>query len=220
METKNRFAILNTINVQDHIEKKNGLSYLSWAWAWTEFKKIFPDSYYTIYEKNDIPYFTDGRTCWVKTGVTLVDGDYSLEHIENLPIMDYKNASIPLERITSTDMNKTIQRSLTKAIARHGLGCYVYAGEDLPEEPPEVKKQRLEKEAELEKTLKDLKAKIDAAIKVKTKGFDEKQKMDFAKTVIQPCLGTMSYKACQDAMKLTSLLDVIGKMQTNAAPAA
>lgn len=216
METKNRFAILNAINVQDHIEKKNGLSYLSWAWAWTEFKKIFPDSYYTIYEKDDVPYFTDGRTCWVKTGVTLVDGDYSLEHIENLPIMDYKNISIPLGKVTSTDMNKTIQRSLTKAIARHGLGCYVYAGEDLPEESPEVKEQRLEREAELER----IKTKIDAAIKTKTKGFDEKQKMDFAKNVIQPCLGTMSYKACQDVMKLTSLLEVIGKMQTNAAPAA
>ena len=56
-----------------------------------------------------------------------------IEHIEYLPIMDYKNNSIPLEKVTSTDVNKAIQRSLTKAVARHGLGLYIYAGEDLPE---------------------------------------------------------------------------------------
>ena len=74
-------------------------------------------------------YFTDGRTCWVKTGVT-IDG---LEHIEYLPVMDMRNQSIPYERVTSFDVNKAIQRSLTKAVARHGLGLYIYAGEDLPE---------------------------------------------------------------------------------------
>ena len=56
-----------------------------------------------------------------------------LEHVEYLPIMDYKNKSIPLENVTSFDVNKSIQRSLTKALARHGLGLYLYAGEDLPE---------------------------------------------------------------------------------------
>jgi hypothetical protein len=93
-------------------------------------KDNFPEANYTIYEDaNGIPYFTDGKTCWVKTGVTI----NGLEHIEYLPIMDFKNQSIPLERVTSMDMNKTIQRSLTKACARHGLGLYIYAGEDLPE---------------------------------------------------------------------------------------
>ena len=74
-------------------------------------------------------YHTDGRTCWVKTGVTI----NGLEHIEYLPVMDYANKSIPVERVTSFDVNKAIQRSLTKAVARHGLGLYIYAGEDLPE---------------------------------------------------------------------------------------
>ncbi len=127
----NYFVRLNNINVNDKTEKKNGLTYLSWAWAWGEVKKLHPDATYTIYENaNGLFYHTDGKSCWVKTGVT-VNG---IEHIEYLPVMDFRNASIPAEKVTSFDVNKAIQRSLTKAVARHGLGLYVYAGEDLPEE--------------------------------------------------------------------------------------
>lgn len=136
----NYFMELNAVDCSGKVEKKNGLTYLSWAWAWGELKKRYPASYYTIYEnENGYNYFTDGRTCWVKTGVTVVDSLklFSLEHIEYLPIMDYKNNSIPLERVTSFDVNKAIQRSLTKAVARHGLGLYIYAGEDLPEDAKE-----------------------------------------------------------------------------------
>ena len=132
----NYFKALNDINVNDKTEKKNGLTYLSWAWAWGEVKKLFPDATYTIYENKDgWNYHTDGKTCWVKTGVT-VNG---LEHIEYLPVMDYKNRSIPADAVTSFDVNKAIQRSLTKAVARHGLGLYIYAGEDLPESETEAK---------------------------------------------------------------------------------
>lgn len=127
----NYFTELNNINVNDKTEKKNGLTYLSWAYAWGEIKKRHPDATSTVYEREDgCIYWTDGRTCWVKTGVT-VNG---LEHIEYLPVMDTRNKSIPLENVTSFEVNKAIQRSLTKACARHGLGLYIYAGEDLPEE--------------------------------------------------------------------------------------
>lgn len=140
------FETLNAINVGEHIEKKNGLSYLAWAWAWAEVKKKYPTATYTIYENKDgWNYHTDGHTAWVKTGVT-IDG---LEHIEYLPVMDMRNRSIPIENVTSFDVNKAIQRSLTKACARHGLGLYIYAGEDLPEaeqkpiERPDVSRQTL-----------------------------------------------------------------------------
>ncbi len=124
------FETLNSINVNDKTEKKNGLTYLSWAWAWGEAKKVYPNAIYTIYENKDgWNYFTDGKTCWVKTGVTIED----LEHIEYLPVMDYRNKSITADNVTSFDVNKAIQRSLTKALARHGLGLYIYAGEDLPD---------------------------------------------------------------------------------------
>ncbi len=143
MEKKNNksvFETLNAINVNGHTEKKNGMTYLTWAWAWAEVKKAYPDAYYTIYESVDgWNYFTDGRTAWVKTGVTI----QGLEHIEFLPVMDFRNNSIPLEKVTSCDVNKAIQRSLTKACARHGLGLYIYAGEDLPEEEKEAQRREL-----------------------------------------------------------------------------
>ena len=135
------FEILNGVDVSGHTEKKGNLTYLSWAWAWGELKKRYPMSYYTVYEAaNGNPYHTDGKTCWVKTGVTLVDGETSLEHIEYLPVMDARNHSIPLADVDSFAVNKTIQRSLTKAIARHGLGLYIYAGEDLPEDAEPAQK--------------------------------------------------------------------------------
>lgn len=139
------FEKLSAVDVSGKTEKKSNLTYLSWAWAWGELKKSYPDASYTIYEneiddllvhgeqafpiKRKVNYFTDGRTAWVKVGVT-VDGQ---EHIEMLPVMDHRNKSIALNAIDSFAVNKTIQRALTKAIARHGLGLYIYAGEDLPE---------------------------------------------------------------------------------------
>lgn len=155
---KSVFEALNSVNVNGHTEQKNNLTYLSWAWAWAEVKKLYPDTIYTIYERETehgpVNYFTDGRTCWVKTGVTI----NGLEHIEELPVMDFKNKAIPYEAVTSTDVNKTIQRSLTKACARHGLGLYIYAGEDLPEEEKGEQKKTSEKEA-----VDELKALYDKA---------------------------------------------------------
>ena len=147
MEKKNDsvFKTLNAINVNEHVEQKNGLTYLSWAWAWAKVKELYPDATYTVYENKDgLNYHTDGKTCWVKTGVTI----NGLEHIEMLPVMDYRNSSIPADKVTSFDVNKAIQRSLTKACARHGLGLYIYAGEDLPEEVKKEAEEKKLKEAE------------------------------------------------------------------------
>lgn len=145
------FQTLSAIDVSGKTEKKSNLTYLSWAWAWGELKNKYPDASYKIYEneiddllingeqafpiKRTVNYFTDGRTAWVKVGVT-VDGQ---EHIEMLPVMDHRNKSIALNALDSFAVNKTIQRALTKAIARHGLGLYIYAGEDLPEAVKEEK---------------------------------------------------------------------------------
>lgn len=137
MAEKSVFEVLNAIDCKEHIEKKNGLTYLSWAWAWQILKKHYPASTYTIYEDEiGRNYHTDGRTCWVKTGVT-VEG---IEHIEYLPVMDFRNASILVDKVTSFDVNKAIQRSLTKAVARHGLGLYIYAGEDIPDAADDEKR--------------------------------------------------------------------------------
>jgi hypothetical protein len=128
-EEHTAFEVLSKIDVSKFIEKKGNLSYLSWSHAWNELLKNFPDSTYRVYENVDgFNYHHDSKTAWVKTGV-IVQG---VEHIEYLPVMDFRNKSIKVADITSMDVNKAIQRSLTKAIGRHGLGLYIYSGEDLP----------------------------------------------------------------------------------------
>lgn len=144
----NYFEELNKINVNDKTEGKGKFTYLSWAFAWAELKKKHPDATYTVYENaHGWNYHTDGRYAWVKTGVT-VEG---IEHIEYLPVMDFNNKSITVDKITSFDVNKTIQRSLTKAVARHGLGLYIYAGEDLPDESDGTAESRKTVKAEVPK---------------------------------------------------------------------
>lgn len=123
------YEVLSAVDVSKMAKKKDKLTYLSWPFAWGELLKRYPTATYKVYENKDgWNYHTDGKTAWVKTGVT-VEG---VEHVEMLPVMDYRNKAIGVDQITSTDVNKAIQRSLTKAIARHGLGLYIYAGEDLP----------------------------------------------------------------------------------------
>ena len=96
MQENTVFAVLNALNCNEHTEKKGSLTYLSWAWAWQMVKTHYPDASYTIYENPDgWNYFTDGRTCWVKTGVTIC----GLEHIEYLPVMDARNQSIPFDSV-------------------------------------------------------------------------------------------------------------------------
>jgi len=166
--SENYFTVLNSVDVSGKTEKKNGLTYLSWAWAWGELKKRHPDATYGIYENEQgWCYHTDGRTCWVKVGVR-VNG---IEHIEYLPVMDYRNQSISVDKVTSFDVNKSIQRCLTKAIARHGLGLYIYSGEDLPEgeEPEQPKKAPpVPKEPQIlcDKCHKPIEPYIDASGKV------------------------------------------------------
>lgn len=178
----NYFEKLNVINVNEHAEKKNGLTYLSWAWAWAEVKKAYPEATYTIYE-NEAGWFyhTDGKTAWVKTGVT-VNG---IEHIEYLPVMDYRNKSIPANNITSFDVNKAIQRSLTKACARHGLGLYIYAGEDLPEDAPRPTREELMQKLIALAESKDMsEEELCAKSKNKVKSFNEMTDEQLASCIV------------------------------------
>ena len=154
MDSKNYFSELYNVDVSEKVKAKNGLNYLSWSAAWAEVKKRHPDAEFTIYEQvmdelgNKRPWFVDpiSNTCWVKTGVRI----NGIEHIEDLPIMNFKNKSMTSAEVTSIDANKAIQRSLTKACARHGLGLYIYEGEDLPEEAKEEKKKQEKAKSELD----------------------------------------------------------------------
>jgi hypothetical protein len=141
---QSKYEALANISVKSYVEKKGGMDYLSWATAWHLLKQQAPDAQRTVYESEHtgLNYFTDGSTAYVKVGIT-VDG---LEHIDYLPIMDYKNKSIPVDKVTAFDVNKTIQRSTAKAIAMHGLGLSLWTGEDTattaPAAQPEPEKPK------------------------------------------------------------------------------
>ena len=141
-KNKSTFDVLNDINVNEYTSQKNGLTYLPWAWAWQTVKSKFPEATYTIHHNADgWNYHHDGRTAWVECSVTIG----GIEHTEHLPVMNNRNQSIKLDQITSMDVTKAIQRCITKACGRHGLGLYVYAGEDLPEIEAEAARKEMEK---------------------------------------------------------------------------
>ena len=146
---KSLFEQLSSIDLTDKIKQKLGLNYLSWAYARNEIKNFDPNATYEIMKRtvvtsetitvaeghtitnsytNEVPYFTDGNTCWVIVKVTIKNVSYE----ELYPIMDLKNNSVKAFAVTSADVNKALQRAFVKCCARHGLGLYIYAGEDLP----------------------------------------------------------------------------------------
>ena len=125
---KNIFKDLSSISVKDKTEKKGKFSYLSWATAWSMIKNEYPNAQRKVYESEHtgLNFFTDGKTAYVKVGITISD----MEHIDYLPVMDYRNNSISIEKVSSMDVNTAIQRSTAKAIAMHGLGLSLWIGED------------------------------------------------------------------------------------------
>ena len=152
MVEKSSFERLYNINVNDKKEDKNGLTYLSWTWAWAEIKKIHPDATYIVKKfENGLPYVYDEKTGYMVFTEVTIDG---LTHEMWLPVMDGNNKAmkstpyevqtryktVTVNAATMFDINKTIMRCLTKNLAMFGLGLYIYAGEDLPDtgEPPQA----------------------------------------------------------------------------------
>lgn len=126
-----KFEELYNLNVNNKTEKKNNLTYLSWAWAWAEFKKVYPEATYEIVKFDGLPYAVDQNTGYMVYTRVTADG---LTHEMWLPVMDYRNKALQVGNATMFDINKTIMRCLTKNLAMFGLGLYIYAGEDLPED--------------------------------------------------------------------------------------
>lgn len=168
--TKKTFETLFHLDVNEHVEqKKTGkatLSYLSWAWAWSEVKKRYPEASYTIHKfENNLPYVYDEHTGYMVFTEVTIDG---VTHEMWLPVMDGANKAMKsqpytystkygdksVEAATMFDVNKTIMRCLVKNLAMFGLGLYLYSGEDLPQ--PEPVKTASEEEIKLIKdTLKE-----------------------------------------------------------------
>ena len=151
MTTKKKpWDILSKIDCAEKVENKNGLTYLSWAWAWGILKAHFPDASFEKHYFDGLPYAADPNGyAYVKVSVT-VEG---AEVTETMPVLDYRNKAG--KNPDAFSVNSSLQRCLTKAISYHGLGHYIYAGEDLPpndgEEAPEeapkepVKKPKVQK---------------------------------------------------------------------------
>lgn len=157
-ETNNLFEQLSKVDVSAHLEKKNGLSYLSWAWAWTYIKRIDPlatRKFTKFDEYNSANQALTGRQvdyCKTDTG-TYVECSLTIKghtETETLFVMDYHNKAVLEPK--QDQINKTKQRCMVKAAALHGLGLYVYAGEDLPtdDKEPSKKPQPVTKEQEKE----------------------------------------------------------------------
>ena len=133
------------INVNEHTEKKNGLTYLSWAWAWAEVLKVDPQATWAPMfngpQGNESPWFSlpDGS---MLVGVSVAIKGHAKQCM--LPVMDHRNKAI--KNPDAFAVNTALMRCLAKCIAMHGLGLYIYAGEDLPEqeERPEPKKDKTE----------------------------------------------------------------------------
>ena len=128
---KTRFELASEVDVNSKTEKKGNLTYISWAWAWIEFKKIYPEATYEIkkFGENNLPYVYDDKTGYMVFTEVITEKE-TLEMW--LPVMDFRNKAM-IDNATMFDINKTIMRCLTKNLAMFGLGLYIYAGEDLPE---------------------------------------------------------------------------------------
>ena len=144
MEKKPVFEVLSAIDCNSHTEKKNGLTYLSWSWAWSIVKKNYPNATYTVREWEGKPYlFDDILGFLVETSVTIENEILTMR----LPVMDGANKAQmhvaytyktkygekTVDPATMFDINTAIMRCLVKNLAMFGLGLYIYAGEDLPE---------------------------------------------------------------------------------------
>ena len=116
------------LNVNEHTEKKNGLTYLSWAWAWAEALKADPAATYMIEMFDGKPFVDINGTAMVMVTVTMFGKPMTCQ----LPVMDYRNKAIP--NPDAFAVNTAIMRCMTKGLALHGLGLYIFSGEDLPEE--------------------------------------------------------------------------------------
>lgn len=123
---ENYFKKLCEVDVREHVEKKGKFSYLSWAWAVQELGKVDPTATWEVVKHDGLPYLKTELGYFVEVAVTVQGVKKSQIH----PILDHANR--PHSKPTSFDVNTSIQRALVKAIALHGLGLYIYAGEDLP----------------------------------------------------------------------------------------
>ena len=146
MTEQTLFQQLNSMNVNDHVEKKQGLSYLAWSYAHQELMKIDPNYEMKIHEyphpevANEqyfVPYLASPEGYSVTVSITLK----GLTKTETLPVLDFKNKSVQYKQADMLQINKTYKRAFVKAAALHGIGLYIYHGEDAPDESENLRQE-------------------------------------------------------------------------------
>lgn len=179
MDLKELQEELLSLNVNEKTEEKNGLTYLSWSWAWAELLKKYPTAAYEIVKFEDngklVPYMYDEKTGYmVFTKLTIEDitremwlpvmdgaNKAMLDHEYTYQVRDYKTGEVKEKTVAKAnmfDINKTIMRCLTKNLAMFGLGLYIYSGEDLPEDNRTASEEQIK---ELEKLVDDIPAMLN-----------------------------------------------------------
>ena len=208
--TEKVFETLNAVNVNDHTEKKKTgnveLTYLSWAYAWAEVKKRYPNASYEIEKFNGLPYVYDPMTGYMVYTTVTIEG---VTHEMWLPVMDGANKAMksePYEYVTGYgqyqktkvceaatmfDINKTIMRCLVKNLAMFGLGLYIYAGEDLPEGEQEEPKEQPKK--------------VDRMAKYKTPTINQDEAAELEKALVS---ANVNIEALCKQMKVKKLIDL------------
>jgi hypothetical protein len=193
---KTVFQTLSEIDITSKIKKKNKMDYLPWSSAWDFIKNTYPNAAYRIVNtENGCIYHNDGKTCWVETEVTIEDEIQT----EVLPVLDYRNQAIGLDKVTSSDVNKSIKRCLVKNLALFGLGLSLWNGEELSDN---AKK----KKADVDEALRNVQKNIINILKNKVDEGCDKAKLF---VYVENLIGSKNPSNVKDIEKLNKSLEII-----------
>lgn len=193
---KTVFHTLSEIDITSKIKKKNKMDYLPWSSAWDFIKNTYPNAAYRIVKtENGCIYHNDGKTCWVETEVTIEDEIQT----EVLPVLDYRNQAIGLDKVTSSDVNKSIKRCLVKNLALFGLGLSLWNGEELSDN---AKK----KKADGDEALRNVQKNIINILKNKVDEGCDKAKLF---VYVESLIGSKNPSNVKDIEKLNKSLEII-----------
>lgn len=193
---KTVFQTLSEIDITSKIKKKNKMDYLPWSSAWDFIKNTYPNAAYRIVKtENGCIYHNDGKTCWVETEVTIEDEIQT----EVLPVLDHRNQAIGLDKVTSSDVNKSIKRCLVKNLALFGLGLSLWNGEELSDN---AKK----KKADVDEALRNVQKNIINILKNKVDEGCDKAKLF---VYVENLIGSKNPSNVKDIEKLNKSLEII-----------
>lgn len=205
---KSIFQTLSEIDISSKVKSKNGSKYLPWSDAWAYVKSIYPKATYEVLtdDRTGNNYFTDDRTCWVETKVTIEDE----VQVESLPVMNHKNQAIALDDVDSCAVNKAQKRCLVKCLALFGLGLSLWTGEELSDAAKATKK---EKDKESKKTAALLKKAQDdllAVMKEKAGKSDKTKEAVF--TTVEAICGTRQPAEIDTVEMCNAAIEAVKKM--------